>query len=169
MQTDSEKGFPLNATGMTGPNHTTSRQAGNNNFRPGNGNGSPRSMSNADQRVIDSSMTGQMQTTATHRPAAQQSQQTGVTAQRRPANSLTDVRPRHCWVCGATNHVASACSQRHDRLSSTGTQLRTTTSSTPSTAELQRKPARVYTASTNPPNHMNVANTDIAHSNNQSQ
>ena len=53
MQTDSEKGFPLNATGMTGPNHTTSRQAGNNNFRPGNGNGSPRSMSNADQRVID--------------------------------------------------------------------------------------------------------------------
>jgi hypothetical protein len=38
-------------------------------------------------------MTGQAQTTATDRPAAQDSEQTGVTAQRRPANSLTDVRP----------------------------------------------------------------------------
>jgi hypothetical protein len=44
----SEKGFPLNAAGMTGPIHRTSRHAGNNNFRSGNGSGSARSMSSAD-------------------------------------------------------------------------------------------------------------------------
>jgi len=151
-----ERGVPLNATAMTGQVHIASRPGTGNQFR--SGNSLPRSTPTTDQRVSDSTPTGSSMTS--YRQTTQDvGPQPFSTGQRRSADGTTDVRLRHCWTCGATNHKASECSQRYDRPPAAGSQVRKTIPTSHQPVETPRKPVRVYKASMKARNNPVIGDT----------